>query len=174
MVTIRELAAQGAFKGSQAHRVAEPQIQQPPNIDNASRGKPKVTTSVDCYVAGQYLGGKGRTIEVVQRYSIIVSYTADTQQQTMDQLRDTVLRDFQARYGQQFNVSNVFVPGLKAPPVKIPGLPPGERVAPVEMYMGAGVFRDRFRTDRLRYDIGTQKSIARTNIDSLKKRYRMR
>jgi hypothetical protein len=171
---IRELGSTVGFRGPMAHRTAEPGVNTSlPVIDNTDQSAPNVRTSVDCYVSGQYLGRRGNTIEVVQRYTVFVSYSRNTQKATMDQLRDRITNDFSSRYGSQFNVSGMQIPGLPIPDIHTPGVNPGE-VAPVEFYWGSKTYREMTRTTRLRYDIGTQGKIRDLNVGSLKKRYGVR
>jgi hypothetical protein len=146
-----------------------------PVIDNAEPSGPNVSTSVDCYVSGQYLGRNGQTIEVTQRYTVFAQYGKNTQAQTVNQIRDAIINDFNSRFGRQFNVANVYVPGLPIPKDEAvkQGVAPGE-VAPVEFYYGSGTFRDQTRYARLRWDIGTQNKIRDVNVRGLKDRYKYR
>lgn len=177
---IRDLASSGRLKGSQYHRVADLPSDKgaAPVINNADPGAPSISTSVDCYVSGQYLGSKGQTIDVVQRYTVYVSYSARTQAQTMSEVRDRITADFQSKYGKTFNVGNVYIPSLKAPRMNPSGdlmwqqdhVGPGQ-IAPGMFYEGARTFKQETRTERKRFEIDTIKSIARTNIGSVKRRY---
>ena len=173
---MRELATTVGFKGgTQNHKIAEPGInRQLPVIDQSDPTLPNVRTSVDVYVSGQYLGPKGKTVEVVQRYTIFVSYSKRTQQQAMQQVREQALSDFQSKYGSYFNVSNVRVSDGPSPMDQAAmqgAMPQGAGPAPAQFYWGSGIFRDMTRSEKERYDIGTQKSIARENIGSIKKRF---
>ena len=170
MATIRELASSGLFRGTTQHRVAEPSVhRQLTPIDNAEPTGPNIRTSVDVYVSGQYLGKKGKIVEIIQRYSVYVAYGRNTQARTMSQVRETVLNDFQSEYGGQFNVSNVRIGDLPFP--RAEGVVMPDEVAPMEFYVGSGAFRDATRTQRIRWEIGSQKNIARTNIGSIRRRY---
>ncbi len=169
---IQEIANTVGFRGTPNHRIAEPStVHTLPVVDNALPTQSNVRTSVDCYVSGQYVHRTGKVIEVTQRYTIFVSYAKGTQMQTMNQVRDRISSDFQAKYGTSFNITNAFVPGLPVPRSKeIEGI--GRGVAePLEMYRGSEMFRDMTRHERARYEIGTQKEMARTNIESIKDRY---
>lgn len=165
MATIQELARTVGFRGGAGHKIAEPsQIATLPVIDNAIPTKQAVRTSVDCYVSGQYTQKDGKVMEVTQRYSIFVSYSNSTQVQTMTQVRDRVLQDFESKYGKTFNVSNVFVPTL--PNVR-------DEAQPMEMYGGTQLYRKESlpKYEKYRYDIGTEKAKTRINIRSIKSRY---
>jgi hypothetical protein len=171
MSDIRQLANEVGFKGTPNHRIAEPSsVRTLPVIDNSVPTQSNVRTSVDCYVSGQYVQKNGKVTEVTQRYTIFVAYSNQTQMQTMQQVRDRIISDFEAKYGKTFNVTNTFVPGLPVPQKDLPGTGAGG-VAPLEMYRGSDMFREMTRHERARYDIGTQKKQATVNIGNIKTRY---
>ena len=175
MVTIRELAETVGFRGSVGRKIAEPsQVKTLPVIDNSVPTQSNITTSLDCYVSGQYVQRNGGVIEVTQRYQIFVSYAKSTQQISMQEIRNRIISDFEQKYGTNFNVTNTFVPALMVPVAKqLPGTPSGQS-APIELYQGSGLFRQMTRYERVRYEIGTQREMAQTNIGSIKKRYSVR
>lgn len=164
MVTIRELASSAGFKGTSNNRTAEPQVNRNlPVIDNA-RGVagPKISTSIDCYVSGEYVSRKGQRMVVVQRYSIFVSYGQSTQAQTMQQVRGRIVQDFSEKYGMQFNVANVHVPDLLTP----------ERAPTADaeqFYRGSEEWR--LRIARASFDIGTERSKVTKNVNNIRRRY---
>ena len=171
MTTIQELARSVGFKGNPRHRTAEPgQIQTVQPVDNSLPTQSNVRTSVDCYVSGQYVQRNGNVIEVTQRYTIFVAYSRNTQLQTMRQVNDRIIQDFEARYGGSFNVTTVHVPDLPIPRDELPGVDPGG-VAPAELYRGTELFRQMTRYERARLEIGTERTKARVNIGSIRKRY---
>lgn len=166
--SVKEIAQQVGFKGPAHHRRAEPvEERNLPVIDNSDNFNQVMRTSIDCYVAGQYTQRDGRMLEVTQRYTIFVAYTSQTQQQTMTQVRDKLAQDFQEKYGGTFNISNIYVPMLSAP---APSVEPGAE----QMYGGSDMFREMTRFEKARYDIGTERLKADTNIESIKKRYGLR
>jgi len=167
-VTIKDLANQVGWQGSSIHRTAEPsQVSTLPVIDNASRiNRANVRTSVDCYVMGQYVQKNGKIMEVTQRYTIFVAYSEDSQAQTMNQVRDMIIRDFQEKYGKTFNVTNVWVQPLSAPVAQQRNI-----AEPEMMYRGTTMFRGMTQYEQMRYEVGTQKEISKTNIQSIRKRY---
>lgn len=169
---IQEIAQTVGFRGTPNHRIAEPStVHTLPVVDNALPTQSNVRTSVDCYVAGQYVHRSGKVIEVTQRYSIFVSYSRGTQMMTMAQIRDRITNDFQEKYGTGFNITNAFIPGLPVPKEQeIEGIGKGD-VEPLSMYRGSDMFRGMTRFERARYEIGTQREIAKLNIESIKKRY---
>jgi len=173
LVTIKELAASVGFKGPAHKRVAEPSsVKTLSPIDNSVPGQATIRTSVDCYVSGQYVQKQGKSVEVTQRYTIYVAYSKETQLATMNKIRDTIMNDFQAKYGGTFNINNVFVQTLPVPVKK--DVPVKDEAQPLEMYQGSGLFRDMTRVERARYEIGSQRTQSRLNIESIKKRYRTR
>lgn len=170
MPTIKELAKSVGFKGPASHRIAEPsKVNTLPVIDNSVPGQATIRTSIDCYVSGQYVAEKGKITEVTQRYTIFVAYSKSTQMQTMDEVRHRIIADFEAKYGKTFNIVNVHVPGLPVPKHQLP-----RDVGEIEFYHGSRMFRSMTRYERMLYDVRTQRDIARTNIESIKKRYGMR
>lgn len=180
MNPIRDLAATGQLRGSTQHKFADPPTERQLRvIDLGDPGAPKINTGVDAYVAGQYLGRNGKTIEVTQRYTVYVSYSARTQQQALQQARDEVVKHFQQKYGSTFNVTNVYLqdtPRVRAAGIQgdfmgIDGeVAPGQ-VAPAQFYFGSEFFKSMTRTERMRLDIGTQSSIRRANVKSIRRRY---
>ena len=173
MVSIRDLAQTVGFRGPSNRRTAEPSsIKSLTPIDNEVPGEATIRTSVDCYVSGQYVHKRGKTVEVTQRYTIWVTYSSSTQLQTMNQARDRIMMDFQQRYGGTFNISNVFVAQIPVP-MNIKELPKPD-AEPMEMYGGSAMFRSMTRAERARYEIGTQRTQSRLNIQSIKKRYNYR
>lgn len=168
--TIGELAKQVGFKGTPQHRMAEPSsVRTLPVIDNASPLASNIRTSVDCYVSGQYVQRDGKVIEVTQRYTIFVAYHKETQFATMQQVRDRIINDFEAKYGKTFNVTNVYVPQLPVPKEKeVEGVGRGGEL---RFYEGSDLFKQMTKYEKARYEIGTQRQIASTNISSIRKRY---
>jgi hypothetical protein len=169
---ISEIADTTGWKGGGGTKYAEPaQVRTLPVVDNSHPYASNVRTSVDCYVSGSYITKNGRAFEVTQRYTIFISYNKETQAQTMNQVRQRIVGDFQAKYGRTFNVTNVYIPQLPIPKVDVlPGLKPGGDI-PMEMYFGSGFFRNMSRYERLRSEVGTEKIKAKTNIQSVRKRY---
>jgi len=169
---IGEIAQTVGFTGgTPSHRLAEPSsVQTLPVIDNSLPNQPNVRTSVDCYVSGQYVQRNGKVMEVTQRYTIYVAYAHSTQMQTMSQVRDRIVGDFEARYGRTFNVTNAFVPGLPVPKPQVPGVAPGQTV-PMELYGGTDMFREMSRYEKARYEVGGEHLKEETNIRNIRKRY---
>jgi hypothetical protein len=125
-------------------------------------------------VSGQYVTRKGKTIEVTQRYTLFISYNKESQAQTMKEAQERITLDFQAKYGNQFNISNVFVPVLPVPAEKVvEGVGKGG-TEDMEFYSGSRLFKAMSAYEKQRYDIGTQRNISEKNIDSIRQRYRLR
>jgi hypothetical protein len=163
---IGEIANTVGWKGAPSHRMAEGNTNRTlPIIDNSAR----TGTNIDCYVSGQYVGKKGQVHEYTQRYSVYVSYNKSTQMQTMQQVRQRIIDDFQARYGRTFNITTVFVPDLP-----VPISDQLKNVQDVEMYRGSSLFRSMSRYEKMRVDVTTEKLKAKANITSIKARYKFR
>jgi hypothetical protein len=161
MPTVADIARSTGFRGSAAMRSAQPpEVRDLPVIDNGDpvQSDKNVSTSVDCYVAGHYIGGKGQRLEVVQRYTIYVRYSADSQFQTMQQIRSRIMDDFNARYGQ-FALSNIYVPELQAPVSAMPEF----------TYAGRDAWSARIQ--RASYDIQGEREKSRYNIEKIRRRY---
>lgn len=170
MPSIREIASSVGFRGTPNQKVAEPSIDRSqPVIDNSDPTSPNLRTSIDCYVTGQYVGPKGKVLEVHQRYTLYVSYSKRTHAQTMAQARDRILADFQSKYGRNFNVANVYVPPLVVP--QADAVVSKGSVEDVGFYYGTGLFRGMTKTERYSYDVTTERSKYSTNVKSVKGRY---
>ena len=173
--SIKELSQNVGFSGTNNHRIAEPrQNFSLPVIDNSTPHESNITTSIDVYVSGQYVVGAGRVMEVRQRYSVYVQYSKSTQQKTMNEIRTQVMKDFEDRYGDTFNITTIDIPKLQIPKEAIlPGTPPGQ-ASPAEFYHGTTLFREMTRYERMRTEVKTQKEMSDVNIEAIRKRYGFR
>jgi hypothetical protein len=178
---IRDIASTSGFHGGSNFRQAEPAPERNlSSIDNSTPGAPNVNTSVDCYVSGEYPGKNGKTLAVRQRYTIFVSYSRQTQAQTLNDVRGEILKHFQSKYGSSFNVTDIDVNarGMPIPMANAVGQMFGNTdaepgmIAPAEFYWGSGTFRNMTRFERARFDISTQRKIADINVKSIKERYK--
>lgn len=163
MPSIRDIAASVGLRGSGSRRFAEPPPRQVPVIDNSGPGK-NVTTSLDTYVAGEYIGRGGRRIEVTQRYTVFVSYGRGEQVRTMQQVRSQIMSDFARQYNQ-LNMTSVHIPELRPVEVEFPASGVGD----VEFYERSTAFRDVIR--RASFDIETERLKAGLNVQNIKERY---
>ena len=164
MASIGEIAATVGWKGTSSNRTAEPQVNRNlPVIDNGTGSAGKtISTSIDCYVSGEYVSRKGQRMAVIQRYSIFVRYGPDTQAATMQQVRGRISQDFSEKYGAQFNVAHVHVPDLLTP-VEAP------TAEAEQFYRGSEEWR--LRIARASFDIGTEGVKAKKNITNIRRRY---
>ena len=168
---VSQIFQTGLVRGTASHKLIDAGAPASlPIIDNAMPGQSPVRTSIDCYVSGQYVGKGGKIIEVTQRYTIFVSYSKSTQLQTMNEARGRIIADFESRYGKTFNISTVYLPTL---PVPLTGTLPPEIKDAAQFYGGSEMFRAMTRWEKTRYDIGTQREMAKVNIESIRKRYKM-
>jgi len=171
MPSIAEIASTIGFRGGHGGKTAEmpPSTLSPIDNGNPIDKQANVTTSIDCYVAGTYVGRKGQRLETMQRYTIYVSYSRDTQAQTMVMVRNRISEDFAKKYSQ-FLISTVFVPELQAPA--------GE--ADAELFYGGRQAwanrRDRYGTpiQRATFEVGTEKEKERLNIGNIRRKYGLR
>jgi hypothetical protein len=164
MPTIKEIAQTTGFRGAAGNRQAEAQRRTDlPVIDNSdpTSRRANISTSVDCFVAGEYVGAKGQRMQITQRYTIFVSYSQQTQAVTMQQVRTRIAQDFQTRFNQ-FNMTTVHVPDLFAP-VRAPE-PEAE-----QFYRGSEEWR--LRIARSSFDIGTEREKASRNVTNIRRRY---
>jgi hypothetical protein len=168
------LASTVGFKNSSANsKIAEPSsIRTLPVIDNSDPTSSNIRTSIDCYVSGQYVQKNGKRLEVTQRYSIYVSYGKNTQSMTMKQVKDRIASDFQSRYGTTFNITTIYAPDLPIPRSKsFGGVAPGDAENPIFLYGGSRLFRSMTAYEKLRTDVGVEKTKSTLNIQSIRKRY---
>jgi hypothetical protein len=171
---IGEIAQTIGWRGAINHKVAEPSsVHNIPVIDNSNQFSTNVRTSVDCYVSGQYVQRNGKTFEITQRYTIYVAYNKENQMATMAQVRSRIVSDFESKYGKTFTVTNVYVPPVPIPIDQVtPGVQPGTDI-PIEFYRGTDAFRSMTKYEKLRWDVGTERVKAETNIQSIRKRYKL-
>lgn len=162
----------GWRSGTPNAKRAEPSaVRTLPVVDNTNRFSSNVRTSVDCYVSGEYVQRNGKSFTVTQRYTIYVGYTKDTQAATMSQVRDRIASDFQAKYGRTFTITDVSVPSMPVPKdAVVPGVGAGQDI-PMELYMGSQFFKQMHGFQRMRYEIGTERTKADMNIKSIRSRY---
>lgn len=161
MPTVADIARTTGFRAGPGIRSAQPpEVRDLSVIDNGDAFRPErnVSSSVDCYVAGHYVGGKGQRLEVVQRYTIYVRYSSESQMQTMQQIRSRIMDDFNARYGE-FALSNIFVPELEAP----------VSAAPEFTYAGREAWMARIQ--RATYDVRGEQEKSGYNIEKIRRRY---
>jgi hypothetical protein len=87
-----------------------------PSVENVKQGERSISTTVDCYVSGEYVTKDGKTFKIRQRYSIAIKYSRSTLNEVMQRLRNAIQSEFTATYsGDGFQISDVFVPLLTAP-----------------------------------------------------------
>ncbi len=166
MPTIKEIAVTTGFRGSSSRRTAEPQINS--RLDSIDVSSPldknTISTSIDCYVAGEYIGRGGKSLEVRQRYQMFVRYGSTTQVQAMEQVRGRIMDDFASRFGQ-FNITSVYVDPLEA----VRAMP--DPAQPEQLYDGRDVWRTAIA--RASFEIGTEEAKAERNIANIKRRYNL-
>jgi len=159
---ISEIARSVGWRGDRSHKQAEPsQITTLPVVDKTDPVRKNIRTSIDCYVSGTYIGKKGQQFEIKQRYTIFVSYSKGTQYEAMQEVRNVVASDFSRKYGQTFNVRDIFIPNLTTPM---------DEAAPMEMYGGSRTFKGRF-PERAKFSIENERIAAKTNIANIRRRY---
>jgi hypothetical protein len=173
---IADIANTVGWRGTPNRRYAEPaKEQQSQVIDNSNPYSSNIRTSIDCYISGAYVTSDGKSFEITQRYSIFVAYNRQTQLATMQQVRNRIISDFEQKYGNSFNITQVYVPNLPMPVSKVlPGLKPGQDV-PMEMYFGSRHFKKAVPPHmKARFDVQTEREKAKVNIESIRRRYKYR
>jgi hypothetical protein len=161
---IQEIAH--SFRGTRFHKTADLQSAQQYSIDHSGGRKNSIYTSVDCYVSGTYTDKEGKTLEVIQRYTVYVAYNRDTQMTAMNETRQRIMQDFERNFPWA-RVSDVFIPEAKF----IKPLGDGAMVQDEGFYYGSSLFRDMSRIDVARYKMSTERDIYKTNIKGIKRRY---
>jgi hypothetical protein len=164
MVSITEIAKDYGFSGSAMSKFAELRSGTDMIIDESSPYENNMNTRIDCYVAGSYIGRDGHSIEIKQRYTIYVAYSAKTQQMAMTKVRAQIMADFERNF-PQFHVTDVFIPEDKFV-IPIATGPQTE-----EFYYGSELFKQMSRIDVKRYKLASEKAIYRSRVSTLKKRY---
>lgn len=166
MASIKDIADQGQLTGSRYHKHAEFSFGRPFTIDESSYG-PTVTTSVDCYVTGIYMGSKGRSISVKQRYTVYVSYSRNTQMSAMNKVRSQIIQDFEANF-PQFKISDVFIPENQLP-VPQTLAETGDDID--QFYEGSRMFRRLWRQEIGEFRVGTEKAIFDSRVKKIKQQF---
>lgn len=169
MTTIKEIADGGQFVGSRFHKHAEFVTGKQFTVDESAYG-PTVNTSVDCYVTGIYMGAKGQSISIKQRYTVFVSYTRNTQMQALAKTRNQIIQDFEQNF-PQFKVSDIFIPESSLPiPPEISAL--GDDID--AYYEGSDLFKRLSSQDVGRFRVGTERAIFDSRVKQIKRKYGLR
>jgi hypothetical protein len=168
MTTIKEIADQQGFTGSRWHRHADFVNGRQYTIDESSYG-PTVNTSIDCYITGIYIGVKGNSISIKQRYTVYVSYTRSTQMNAMNKIRSQIMTDFEQNF-PQFKISDIFIPETQLPIPMQAG--PDENAD--QFYRGSQLYRRISSVDVGQFQVGTERAIFKSRIDQIKKKYGLR
>lgn len=126
-------------------------------------------TSVDCYVAGSYIGRDGATVEIKQRYTIYVSYNRLTQRQAMNKVHSVIIEDFGNNF-PSFHVTDVFIPEHEfIVPLGASGL-----YEPEAFYYGSDLFKRMSRQETGRFRVGLERDIFQSRMRQIKKQFKMR
>ena len=169
MTSIREIADSGSFVGSRYHKHAEFVTGKQFTVDESAYG-PTVNTSIDCYVTGIYMGAKGQSISIKQRYTVFVSYTKSTQMQALSKVRNQIMQDFEGNF-PQFKISDIFIPESSLP------VPPELSALGDDMdayYEGSELFKRISSQDIGRFRVGTERAIFDSRVKQIKKKYGLR
>lgn len=166
MATIKEIAQDHGFKGQKFHKFSDLGVNSKYSIDHSGGKKNSVYTSIDCYVAGSYIGPTGKSLEIKQRYTVYVAYNRDTQKIAMNEVRQKIIDDFSMNF-PQFRISDIFIPEAKfITPLGDDGI-----VENAEFYQGSEMFKAMSRIDVAQYKVDMEKNIYKSNVKSIKKRY---
>lgn len=166
MTTISELAEQHGFKGTAYHRYSEIGTGKQFTIDETVSGENSITTRIDCYISGSYIGNDGKSLEIKQRYTIYIAYSASTQRMAMERVRSIIMQDFESNF-PQFSVQDVFIPEEKF----ITPLGKEGRVESEEFYYGTDLFKRLARRDIAQYKLRTERDIYRSRTTQIRKKY---
>jgi hypothetical protein len=166
MVTIGEIADATKLRGNKYHKYGDMPVSQRYNIDySQGRRRGVINTSVDCYVAGSYVNNKGQSIDIKQRYTIFVAYSAQSQSTAMRDVRTRIMQDFTMRF-PDFKISDVFIPenAFVMPPKGYPA-----EGNDVTFYTGSDLFRRMSKIDVAEYRAATEEMIYRARLEKAKK-----
>ena len=169
MASIRELADSGNFVGSKYHKHAELSTGRQFTVDQSSYG-PTVTTSIDCYITGIYMGARGNSVSIKQRYTVYISYSRKTQMAALASTRTQIMQDFEANF-PQFKISDIFIPENQLPP-PTPLSATGDDID--QYYQGSDLFKRLWRQDIGRFRVDTEREIFDSRVQKIKKQYGIR
>jgi hypothetical protein len=151
--------------GSGKHRSGESiEVDKSKVLDHSTEGENNISTSVDCYVSGHYTDSEGRQLTVKQRYTVYVKYSKSTLTTAMSDVRNQIIRDFQAKY-PGLMVDDTFVPAMIAP-LGREGI-----LADEGFYYGSKMFRELTKKERLKYNLGTATEMYRKNYKTIEQKY---
>jgi len=134
-------------------------------LDYSNPKEKSISTTVDVYVTGSYLTGKGKIFTIRKRYSIHIVYTDSTIMQAMQEVRRKAISQF-ALDNPEFSISDIFVPELK------PFFKPGAE--PVYMYRGGRLYRYITKYAEGQYRLETEKEIYKDRITKIIRKYGIR
>jgi hypothetical protein len=164
VATITDIGRDVGFKGTRYHKSADLGVNTKYTIDFSSGARDRnVHTSVDCYVAGSYMGFKGNRVDIIQRYTIFVAYSKETQLQAMTAVRQRIMDDFSSNY-PQFKIDDIFIPDAKF-------TAQAQMVEDEQFYHGSQLWKNISRIDVARYHLETEKQIYKQRVGYVKKRY---
>jgi hypothetical protein len=99
------------WQGKQNKEAESLQSQQLNSVENYNPNERTISTTIDCYVTGEYIGSDGKSIKIRQRYSIPIKYSRSTLNEVMQELRQKIQDEFAKNY-PELPITEVFVPLL--------------------------------------------------------------
>jgi len=162
-LTFSEIFKKHNFRGSKSNKVASPESEIV--LDYSEPNKANISTSVDCYVSGQYVSTNS-VLEVNFRFNIYVKYSADTVDEAMAGVRQRVEQDFQREF-PGFELTSVIIPKERF-------IIPTARGSMSEdefFYYGSNLYKRITQMDQARFDMRVHRDIYDKNIDIVKDRY---
>lgn len=171
MSIIGNFASKNQLKGEKSHRVAEPDVVSDLSLDFSSKTASNVQTNVDCYVSGTYITSSGDSVEIIQRYSVFITYNRDTLDQALSAVRQNIMDDFNKKYGDDFEIGVVNVEPPKKPiSDDIEGISKG-KVEDLEMYSGSDMFREITNYEEYIIQRRAEREKYEFNRDRIKREY---
>jgi hypothetical protein len=165
MVDFRSLLERMKISGGRKHRFAEAvQIDRSKVLDFSDSKENNISTSVDCYVSGHYVDGKGNVLEVKQRYTVFLAYSGSSLQLAMGSLKQRILDDFQNKY-PGMNIDEVFIPKMIAP-IGDEGV-----TEDLTFYFGSQMFRTLTKAQQRSDKLGSASDMYKRNVDTIKRRF---
>ena len=162
-MTLSEIFKRHKFTGPKSNRVAN--IDQEAVLDYSEPNKANISTSVDCYVSGQYVSSNS-ILEVNFRFTIYVKYSANTVDEALAGVRWRVEQDFQREF-PGFELTSVIIPKERfiIPTAK------GAMTEDEFFYYGSNLYKQITQMEKARFDMRVHKDIYEKNTDIVKERY---
>ena len=138
-----------------------------PPMDYSSDREKTITTTIDCFVTGQYVDNRGKLFTIRERYKISVSYSNSTIIETMMRVRQMLIMKF-TEENPSFSVSEVFVPDL------YPDMTSRRLMQPIFSYKGGKIWKYLTRIEEGKLVLGIEKDIYKSRAEAIIAKYSLK